>query len=98
MCIRDRHLTIRDSNGALVDRSVNSVPSFTVPGQSTSTFFFPALPELSTCLLYTSPAMLDGKRFEAFFTFEGDRMLEFSLKTGDCPGKEKQAPSASPAL
>ena len=44
------------------------------------------------------PAMLDGKRFEAFFTFEGDRMLEFSLKTGDCPGKEKQAPSASPSL
>ncbi len=29
------------------------------------------------------PAMLDGKRFEAFFTFEGDRMMEFSLKTGD---------------
>lgn len=47
------HLTIRDSNGALVDRSVNSVPSFTVPGQSTSTFFFPALPELSTDRAYT---------------------------------------------
>ena len=44
------------------------------------------------------PAMLDGKRFEAFFTFEGDRMLEFSLKTRDFPGKEKQAPSASPSL
>ena len=29
------------------------------------------------------PAMLDGKRFEAFFTFEGDRMLEFSLKAED---------------
>jgi len=27
--------------------------------------------------------MLDGKRYEAFFTFEGDRMMEFSLKTGD---------------
>lgn len=23
------------------------------------------------------PAMLDGKRLEAFFTFEGDRMMEF---------------------
>ena len=55
--------------GPLAICSVNSVPSFTVPGQSTSTFFFPALPELSTdraytyafetaahkaCLLYTS--------------------------------------------
>lgn len=47
------HLTIRDSNGALVDRSVNPVPSFTVPGQSTSTFFFPSLPELSTDRVYT---------------------------------------------
>lgn len=37
------------------------------------------------------PAMLDGKQFEAFFTFEGDRMLEFCLTTGDCSGKETQA-------
>lgn len=44
------------------------------------------------------PAMLDGKRFEAFFTFEGDRMLEFSLETGDCPGRENQALSPSPSL
>ena len=47
------YLTIRDSNGVLVDRSINAVPSFTVPGQSTSTFFFPALPELSTDRTYT---------------------------------------------
>lgn len=47
------YLTIRDSNGVLVDRSINAVPSFTVPGQSTSTFFFPALPELSTNRTYT---------------------------------------------
>ncbi len=47
------HLTIRDSNGVLVSRSINTAPSFTVPGQSTSSFFFPALPELSTDRAYT---------------------------------------------
>lgn len=47
------HLTIRDTNGVLVDRSINTAPSFTVPGQSTSTFFFPSLPELSTNRTYT---------------------------------------------
>lgn len=51
------YLTIRDSNGALVDRSFNPVPSFTVPGQSTTTFFFPSLPRLYTDRTY-------------FYTFE----------------------------
>lgn len=46
-------LTIRNSNGALVDRSSNPVPSFTAPGQSTSTFFFPALPVMDTDRTYT---------------------------------------------
>lgn len=49
----DLYLTIRDSNGALVDRSLNPIPSFTVPGQSTTTFFFPALPLLYTDRTYT---------------------------------------------
>lgn len=31
---------------------------------------------------YWLPALLEGKTFEAFFTFEGDRLLEYSLKTG----------------
>lgn len=46
-------LTIRDSNGTLVDRSSNPVPSFTAPGQSTSTFFFPSLPVMNTDRIYT---------------------------------------------
>lgn len=50
---KELFLTIRDSNGALVDRSTNPVPSFTAPGQSTSTFFFPALPVMDTERTYT---------------------------------------------
>lgn len=34
---------------------------------------------------YWLPAMLEGKRFNAFFTFEGDRMLDHSLETEDTP-------------
>lgn len=30
---------------------------------------------------YWLPAMLEGKRFQAFFTFDGDRMLDYSLET-----------------
>ena len=30
---------------------------------------------------YWLPAMLGGKRFQAFFTFDGDRMLDYSLET-----------------
>lgn len=29
---------------------------------------------------YWLPAMLEGRRFKAFFTFEGDRMLDYSLE------------------
>lgn len=42
------YLTIRDKAGSLVGRSVNPAPSFTIPGHSTATFFFPALPTLET--------------------------------------------------
>lgn len=49
----DLYLTIRDANGTLVERSRNPIPSFTVPGQSTSTFFFPSLPLLYTDRAYT---------------------------------------------
>lgn len=31
---------------------------------------------------YWLPALLEGRTFEAFFTFEGDRLLEYSLSTG----------------
>ena len=46
---------------------------------------------------YWLPAMLDGKQFEAFFTFEGDRMLEFFLKTGDCSGGENHSSTPIPS-
>lgn len=29
------------------------------------------------------PLLLEGRRFEAFFTFEGDRMLEYSVRSGE---------------
>ena len=29
------------------------------------------------------PLMLEGRRFEAFFTFEGDRLLEYALQEAD---------------
>lgn len=51
--VKDLHLIIRDDKGNQVGRSINSVPSFIVPGQSTTTFFFPDLPTLSTDRLYT---------------------------------------------
>ncbi len=42
------YLTIRDKKNKLISRSVNSVPSFNVPGLSTTAFFFSELPTLTT--------------------------------------------------
>ncbi|MDO4410788.1 MAG: protein kinase [Akkermansia sp.] len=42
------YLTIRDKKNKLVSRSANSVPSFNVPGLSTTGFFFSELPTLTS--------------------------------------------------
>ncbi len=46
------YLTIRTKKGELVAQSVNPLPSFSTPGQTTTSFFFPSLPSLQTRVNY----------------------------------------------
>ncbi len=41
-------LTIRTEDGKLIDRSLNPLPDFVIPGQTATSFYFPALPALQT--------------------------------------------------
>ncbi len=47
------YLTVRTKKGELVAQSVNPLPSFSTPGQTTTSFFFPSLPSLQTRTTYT---------------------------------------------
>ncbi len=42
------YLTIRTEDGKLVDRSLNPLPDFVIPGQTATSFYFPSMPRLKT--------------------------------------------------